>query len=80
MSYTLTLSDPLYTKLENVARQQCGFSIEQLLDTWQPPTTTSSLPQRRDIVKRITALRNRMAATYGTLPDSTDLIREERMR
>jgi hypothetical protein len=79
MSYTLTLSDPLYTKLEKVARQ-CGFSIEQLLETWQPPTITSSLHQRRETVKRIIALRDRIAATYGTLPDSTDLIREDRMR
>jgi hypothetical protein len=53
-------------------------SIEQLLEAWQ--AREDELFRRQDVVRRIDALRERLFATYGELPDSAALIREDRKR
>ncbi len=78
MSRTITLSDELYARLEAEARRRGLRSIEHLLDLWQ--TSADELVQRAHAVQRIDALRTRVLATYGEMPDSTALIQEDRAR
>ena len=78
MSQTLTISDALYHQLENAARQRGLRGIEQLLELWQ--TRELELDQRSQAVQHIDSVRAKLLATYGELPDSTDLIREDRER
>lgn len=76
MSQTVTLSDALYARLAQTARQRGLQSIEQLIEAWQ--TMDDELARRRVAVQRVDAVRERMAATYGVQPDSTDSIRADR--
>ena len=75
---TLTISDALYDRLEASAQMHGLTSIEQLLEAWQ--AREDGLLRRQDVVRRIDALRKRLFATYGELPDSVALIREDRER
>jgi hypothetical protein len=78
MSQTLTISDALYVRLEASAHMHGLTSIEQLLEAWQ--AREDELLRRQDVVRRIDALRERLFATYGELPDSVAFIREDRER
>jgi hypothetical protein len=78
MSRTLTISDELYERLEAEARLRGLNSIECLLEEWERKET--DLSQRKDAVRRIDNLRERLFTKYGEMPDSVDLIREDRAR
>ena len=78
MGKTLSLPDDLYDRLENAAHQKGLKNIEQLLESWQ--IAEDDLLKRRETVDKIDALRNRLFQRYGQMPDSTDLIREDRTR
>ena len=78
MSQNLEISDTLYNRLEQAARQRGYSSIEQLLEAWQ--AFDEERQQRQRIVQQIDQVRERMFATYGELPDSVELIREDRAR
>jgi hypothetical protein len=78
MSRTLLIPDELYDRLDAAARQQGLDNVEQLLAAWQSREEETS--QRQRAVQAIDALRARLFATYGEMPDSTDLIREDRAR
>ena len=78
MSQTLTIPDVLYIQLETTARMRGLKSIEQLLELWQ--SRENDLRQRQETVRRIDALRERIFATYGEMPDSAALIRQDRER
>jgi hypothetical protein len=78
MNQTLTISDVLYIQLETTARMRGLNNIEQLLELWQ--SKENELHQRQETVRRIDALRERIFATYGEMPDSAALIREDRER
>jgi hypothetical protein len=78
MSRTLTISDTLYVRLEAITQMRGLTSIEQLLEEWQ--AREDELLRRQDVVHRIDALRERLFTTYGELPDSVALIREDRER
>jgi hypothetical protein len=78
MSQTVTISDALYARLESSAHVRGLASIEQLLEAWQ--AREDELFRRRDVVRRIDALRERLFATYGELPDSVAFLREDRAR
>jgi hypothetical protein len=78
MSRTVTIPDALYTRLEHTAHA-CGFSsIVQLLQVWQSREDT--LRHRQEVVAQIDALRERLFATYGAFPDSTEDVRADRAR
>lgn len=87
MSQALTISDDLYAHLKNTAQSR-GVSIEELLRTWQNTDRGSEeevdaeteLRRRRMAVKRIATTRAELIARYGEMPDSTDIIREDRAR
>ena len=78
MSRTLTISDELYAELEAEARLRGLDSVEQLLEQWRSPDTESQ--GRIEVVRAIDDLRSRLFAKYGELPDSADLLREDRAR
>ena len=78
MSRTLTISDELYAKLEAEARLRGLNSVEQLLEQWRSLETESR--SRIEAVREIDDLRNRLFAKYGEMPDSVDLLREDRAR
>jgi hypothetical protein len=78
MGQTLTISDSLYAQLKDAARQRGLDSVEQLLQAWQAAEEERSA--RRLIIERIDKVRERMAAAYGEMPDSADLIVEDRQR
>jgi hypothetical protein len=78
MSHTLTISDTLYGRLEQAARERGFSSIEQLLETWQ--AFDAERQRRQQIVHRIDQVREQMFATYGEMLDSVELLREDRAR
>jgi hypothetical protein len=78
MSQTLTISDELYQQLALIASQRGLASIEQLLEAWQ--ASEAELRNRQQAVERIDAVREQIFQRYGELPDSVDLLREDRAR
>ncbi len=78
MSKILTISDDLYTRLETAARQRGLSRVEDLLEAWQ--ASEEEMKQRAQVVERIDALRSQLFTTYGEMPDSTELIRQDRAR
>ena len=76
MSVTLTISDKTYEKLKTVANSKGFEDIEKFLDEWEE----LELANRREVVDRIIEFQNKMGEKYGVMPDSTELIREDRMR
>ena len=77
MSRTLTISDELYTRLEKEAQMR-GLSIECLIEEWE--RNEANLLQRKDVVREIDTLRKNLFSKYGEMPDSSDLVREDRAR
>jgi hypothetical protein len=58
---------------------QQGFSnIESLLEKWA--ADIAERRSREEAVHRINELQERLAAKYGTMPDSVPLIHEDRER
>jgi CCR4-NOT transcriptional regulation complex NOT5 subunit len=87
MSVTLTISDKTYQSLANLARQQEKETVEQFLEdlTAQLEREAASewekeLERRREQVAKIKAFQKRMKDKYGVMPNSVDLIREDRNR
>jgi hypothetical protein len=77
MSRTLTISDELYARLEKEAQIR-GLSIELLIEEWE--RNEAQLLRRKDAVRGIDSLRERLFSKYGEMPDSSDLVREDRAR
>ncbi|MDT5061868.1 MAG: hypothetical protein QOH63_2327 [Acidobacteriota bacterium] len=78
MSRTLTISDDLYARLEAEANARGLNSVERLLEEWR--RTEADLNQRQAVVLKIDGLRGRLFAKYGEMPDSVELVREDRAR
>jgi predicted house-cleaning noncanonical NTP pyrophosphatase (MazG superfamily) len=76
MSVTLTISEKTYQKLKNVAQSKGFEDMEKFLDEWEE----LELANRREVVDRILEFQNKMGEKYGVMLDSTELIREDRMR
>ncbi len=77
MSRTLTISDELYIRLEKEAQVR-GLSIERLIEEWEQHD--AQLLLRKDAVREVDDLRERLFPKYGEMPDSTELIHEDRAR
>ena len=77
MSRTLTISDELYARLEKEAQMR-GLSIERLLEEWE--RSEANLLHRKNVVRGIDTLREHLFSKYGEMPDSSDLVREDRVR
>ena len=78
MSRTLTIPDELYERLEAEARARGLDSVERLLD--ELGRNGIDFDQRRESVSRIDSLRERLFAKHGEMPDSVELVREDRAR
>ena len=74
---TLTISADLYDRLVAEAQLR-GITIEQLLEEWE--RRDSELRRRQEAGRRADEIFDRMAAKYGMMPDSAELIREDRER
>jgi hypothetical protein len=81
MNHTLTISENLYSRLLSESQAR-GLSIEELvekaIDEWE--SQDAELKRREEAVDRIVALRERMRVKYGMMPDSVELIRQDRER
>jgi predicted CopG family antitoxin len=82
MSRTITVSDDLYTRLERAACKRGLANVEQLLEKVDeaPTVSTEELRRRREAGEWVDALRAEMIEKYGLMPDSADLVREDRER
>jgi hypothetical protein len=78
MSRTVTVSDEVYGRLEVEARRRGLSEIPALLEVLLLPP--GEFERRQELGRRIEAFQNRMAAKYGVMPDSAELIREDRDR
>lgn len=76
MSVTITISDETYQKLKNVAESRGFEKVEDFLGEWEELERAN----RHKVVDDIVAFRQKMKEKYGVMPDSTELIREDRMR
>ena len=72
---TLTISVELYDRLVAEAQLR-GITIEQLLEEWE--RKDSEIRRRQEAGQRADEIFERMAAKYGMMPDSAELIREDR--
>lgn len=72
---TLTISDSLYQRLMAEAQLQ-GMSVEQLIEEWE--SKESEIRRRQEAGKRIKNIYKEMEAKYGLMPDSAELVREDR--
>ena len=75
MNHTLTVSEELFAQMQREAHSRGLESVEKLLEECHGGGMS-----RHEVVRRIDALRERLKAKYGIMPDSTDLIREDRDR
>lgn len=87
MSKTLIVSDKTYESLEHLAQRREMKTVEQFLENLterlaaeEAAEWEKELERRREQVERIKAFQKQMAEKYGLMPDSTDLIREDRNR
>jgi hypothetical protein len=78
MGHTITIPDDIYDRLDMEARAK-GLSIEQLLRSWWTGGVASP-GANREAFARVAALGDELSARYGKMPDSTDLVREDRAR
>lgn len=74
---TLTISADLYDRLVAEAQLR-GITVEQLLAEWE--RRDSEIKRRQEAGRRADEIFERMAAKYGVMPDSAELIREDRER
>jgi hypothetical protein len=78
MSRTITVPDELYARLEEAALTRGLRTVEELLEQLQ--ISAADLTQRKQAVSEIEHLRNRLFAKYGEMSDSTELVRQDRIR
>lgn len=78
MSQAIMISDGLYSRLKTTSQSRGLHDIEQLLEQWQ--AQEDELYRRREVVRQIHCLRERLLATYGAQPDSVELLRADRAR
>ena len=76
MSVTITVSDETYQKLKTVAQSKGFEDVEKFLGKWEE----LELANRREVVDRILEFQNRMGEKYGVMPNSVELVREDRER
>ncbi len=87
MSVTLTISEKTYQSLENQAQKRELESVEQFLEELtkqfeneEAVEWEKELERRREVGRQMKKLRERTFKEHGYMPDSTELIREDRMR
>lgn len=69
------ISDALLNRLQ-LRAQLHGVSLEQLLEEWERKDV--EIERRQEAGRRIDEIFAHMSAKYGVMPDSAELIREDR--
>lgn len=77
MGRAVNLSEETYTELEKMAHSLGDGDIERLIKQW---LREAELRRRQELGRRIDEHREQMFAKYGVMPDSTELIRQDRER
>lgn len=76
------ISEQLYQQLTKTAEKDGFATLEEflgeLLKQWQ--ARESELERRRNVVSQVDALYTRLRAKYGVMPDSVELVRQDRSR
>lgn len=83
MSVSITVSEETYNKLKASAQVRGKENVEQLLEDWEDEQAIEwqkELDRRKEVGNKIKAFREKMYEKYGVMPDSTELIREDRQR
>ena len=87
MSATITISEETYKSLEQQAQKRELSGVRQLLEELtkqfeneEAVEWEKELARRREVGKSIRQFRKKMKEKYGVMPDSTELLREDRMR
>ncbi len=87
MNVTLNISEKTYKTLQQQAEKRELESVEQFLETLTEQIEREEafewekeLERRREVGERIREFQKRLKEKYGVQPDSTELIREDRMR
>jgi hypothetical protein len=78
MSRTVEISDELYARLEAEAKRRGLESIERLLE--EEVNGSREAVSKEEAVRQILEIQAKMSAKYGLMPDSAELIREDRAR
>jgi hypothetical protein len=78
MEKVITISDTLYSRLEETASKRNLATIEDLLELWI--SEEDEIQRRAQQVENAYRLYDRLLKTYGVFPDSVALIREDRDR
>jgi CCR4-NOT transcriptional regulation complex NOT5 subunit len=87
MSVTLKISEKIYNSLEQQAQKRELESVEKFLEQLtrqfekeEAAEWEKELERRRKVGNEIRTFRKKMKDKYGIMPDSTELLREDRMR
>jgi hypothetical protein len=78
MSRTVTVSDEVYARLEAEARRRGLGGVEPLIQRWADESEGRA--RRAQAFAVADAVRARLFAELPPMPDSTDLLREDRER
>lgn len=78
MDRSLAIPESLYERLEASASRRGLKDIAQLIEEWQ--ALEEQRQNRSEVIRQIDSLRERLLAKYGEMPDSSELIREDRER
>jgi len=87
MSVTINISEKTYKSLEQEAYKRELESVEQFLEKLteqfeeiESVEREEKLANRREVVDGILKFHEKMKEKYGVMPDSTEILREDRMR
>ncbi|HYP40248.1 MAG TPA: hypothetical protein VEX13_07785 [Chloroflexia bacterium] len=80
MSRTVMLPESLYNWLEAEAKRRQVGSVDNLIEELLEQIKEEEKHERDAAIHRIFDLHDKMAAKYGPVQDSVELIREDRER
>jgi predicted CopG family antitoxin len=80
MSKTVSVPEDLYDWLESEAARRNVGSVDRVLEDLLEQKKQEAERQSDDAIERILKLHEKMAAKYGPVDDSTELIRQDRAR
>ena len=87
MNVTLTISEKTYQSLEHQAQKRQLESVERFLEELteqfeneESASRKNELEKRHEVVDGILEFQSKMKEKYGVMEDSTEMLREDRMR
>ncbi len=87
MSVTINIPEKTYKSLERQTYKREMESVEQFLEKLteqfeeiESTEREEKLAERREVVNDILKFQKKMEEKYGVMPDSTEILREDRMR